>query len=278
MKLGFSTWAMPDLPIETSIKHIANLGYDGITIAVLPRFSTSLDTLDTARRKHIKKLTKENDLPISSVMSFTSMLEENPSELEKNIKMVKESIRLAVDWDTPYVITGIGGEPGDLENPEKLKKLIERLENIGNFASSEGITVALEPHVGQATETPDQLTQLLDKIQSPSIKVNFDISHFNVLGIPMKESVDKVLPYSVLIDVKDERGIVPDWEFVAPGEGEFNYVEFIKTLDSFAYDGFVTVEISFMVQKRSNYDPLDVTSKSFDVLNSAFKTAGVRRT
>ena len=127
MKLGFSTWAMPDLPIETSIEHLAKLGYDGITIAVLPRFSTSLDTLDTARRKQIKKLTKENNLPISSVMSFSSMLEENPSELEKNIQMVQESIHLAVDWDTPYVITGIGGEPGDLENPEKMKKLIERL-------------------------------------------------------------------------------------------------------------------------------------------------------
>ena len=277
MKLGFSTWAMPDLPIETSIEHLAKLGYDGITIAVLPRFSTSLDTLDNARRKQIKKLTKENNLPISSVMSFSSMLEENPSELKKNIQMVQESIRLAVDWDTPYVITGIGGDPGELEDPEKMKKLIETLENIGDFASSEGITVALEPHVGQATETPDQLTQLLDKIQSPFIKVNFDISHFNVLGIPMKESVDKVLPYSVLIDVKDERGIVPDWEFVAPGEGEFNYAEFIKTLDSSGYDGFVTVEISFMVQKRSNYDPLEVSSKSFDVLNKSFKIAGVQR-
>ena len=134
MKLGFSTWAMPDLPIETSIEHLAKLGYDGITIAVLPRFSTSLDTLDSARRKQIKKLTKENNLPISSVMSFSSMLEENPSEIKKNIQMVQESIHLAVDWDTPYVITGIGGEPGDLENPEKMKKLIERLENIGDFA------------------------------------------------------------------------------------------------------------------------------------------------
>ena len=55
MKLGFSTWAMPEIPIETSIEHIAKLGYDGITIAVLPRFSTSLDTLDSARRKQIKK-------------------------------------------------------------------------------------------------------------------------------------------------------------------------------------------------------------------------------
>ena len=38
--------------------------------------------------------------------------------------MVQESIRLAVDWDTPYVITGIGGDPGELEDPEKMKKLI----------------------------------------------------------------------------------------------------------------------------------------------------------
>ena len=33
MKLGFSTWAMPDLPIDATIKHLSKIGYDGITIA-----------------------------------------------------------------------------------------------------------------------------------------------------------------------------------------------------------------------------------------------------
>jgi len=277
MKLGFSTWAMPEIPIETSVEHISKLGYDGICIAVLPIFSTSLDTLDLAKRKHIKKLTEDNNLPIISVMSFVNMLEDDPLKLEKNVEFVKRSVGLAVDWETPYVITGIGGKPGDLQDKEKEKELIVRLEKIGEFAESKGITIALEPHVGQATEKPDQLAMLMDKIQSPYIRVNFDISHFNVQGISMRESVEKILPYSVLVDVKDERGIVPDWEFVAPGEGEFNYTEFIKTLDQSGYDGFVTVEISFMVQKRSNYDPLEVTSKSYDVLSKSFNTAGIKR-
>ena len=73
MKLGFSTWAMPEIPIETSVEHISKLGYDGICIAVLPIFSTSLDTLDLAKRIHIKKLTEDNNLPIISVMSFVNM-------------------------------------------------------------------------------------------------------------------------------------------------------------------------------------------------------------
>ena len=277
MKLGYSTWAMPKIPIDTSIKFLSETGYDGITIATLPQFTTSINNLDIEERKRILNLSKLYSIPITSVMSFTNLMEENKESLKNNIKFVNDSIDLANDWGTNYLITGIGGKPNELEDIQKSEEFVERISELGLKAKSKGVTIALEPHVDQAVEKPDQLVELINKINMDSVKANFDISHFNVQGIDVNESIEKVLPISVACDVKDERGVVPNWSYVAPGEGEFDYTNYLKIMKKADYKGFITIEISFQVQANPNYDPLATAKKSYEILDRAFKEANINR-
>ena len=277
MKLGYSTWAMPKIPIDTSIKFLSETGYDGITIATLPQFTTSINNLDIEERKRILNLSKLYSIPITSVMSFTDLMEENKENLKENIKFVNDSIDLANDWGTNYLITGIGGKPNELENIKKSEEFIEIISELGLIAKSKGVTIALEPHVDQAVEKPDQLVELINKINMDSVKANFDISHFNVQGVDVSESIEKVLPISVACDVKDERGVVPNWSYVAPGEGEFDYTNYLKIMKKADYKGFITIEISFQVQANPNYDPLKTAKKSYEILDRAFKEANINR-
>ena len=277
MKLGYSTWAMPKIPIDTSIKFLSETGYDGITIATLPQFTTSINNLDIEERKRILNLSKLYSIPITSVMSFTNLMEENKENLKNNIKFVNDSIDLANDLETNYLITGIGGKSNELEDMQKSEEFIERISELGLIAKSKGVTIALEPHVDQAVEKPDQLVELINKINMDSVKANFDISHFNVQGIDVNESIEKVLPISVACDVKDERGVVPNWSYVAPGEGEFDYTNYLKIMKKADYKGFITIEISFQVQANPNYDPLETAKKSYEILDRAFKEANINR-
>ena len=277
MKLGYSTWAMPKIPIDTSIKFLSETGYDGITIATLPQFTTSINNLDIEERKRILNLSKLYSIPITSVMSFTNLMEENKESLKNNIKFVNDSIDLANDWGTNCLITGIGGKPNELEDIQKSEEFVERISELGLKAKSKGVTIALEPHVDQAVEKPDQLVELINKINMDSVKANFDISHFNVQGIDVNESIDKVLPISVACDVKDEKGVVPNWSYVAPGEGEFDYTNYLKIMKKADYKGFITIEISFQVQANQNYDPLATAKKSYEILDRAFKEANINR-
>tara|TARA_B100000131_G_scaffold195505_1_gene188013 strand:- start:9231 stop:10064 length:834 start_codon:yes stop_codon:yes gene_type:complete len=277
MKLGYSTWAMPKIPIDTSIKFLSETGYDGITIATLPQFTTSINNLDIEERKRILNLSKLYSIPITSVMSFTNLMEENKESLKNNIKFVNDSIDLANDWGTNCLITGIGGKPNELEDIQKSEEFVERISELGLKAKSKGVTIALEPHVDQAVEKPDQLVELINKINMDSVKANFDISHFNVQGIDVNESINKVLPISVACDVKDERGVVPNWSYVAPGEGEFDYTNYLKIMKKADYKGFITIEISFQVQANPNYDPLTTAKKSYEILDRAFKEANINR-
>jgi sugar phosphate isomerase/epimerase len=279
MLLGYSLWAMPDVPVDTSIPHLAGLGYDAVEIVVLPRYTTALAKMDAAERRRIPGLLRQHGLTLSAVNYYTALLEPDPAIFAGHLAAIKETIDLAVEWtqgdEPPVVISGVGGSPGEL--PARMPELLERTAAIAEYATSRGVVVALEPHIGAAIETPDLMAEVIQQIDSPAIRVNFDISHFNVMGIPIEESVAKMLPYTAHTHVKDERGRAENYEYLIPGEGEFDYVAYLQAMQRGGYTGVVSVEISFMVQRRAGYDPLATAAISYDVIAPAFVKAGVQR-
>lgn len=279
MLLGYSTWGMPTLPIDVSLQHIAQTGFDAVEITVLPRYTTAVDNLDKAERQRIARLLAQHKLKLSAVGSYLSMIEPDPALFAENRARVQRAIDLAVDWaqdgQSPVVITGFGGQPGELEANQA--QLVDRLNALGEYAQARGVIVALESHVLTAVETPDQVTSLMQQIASPAIRLNFDISHYNVLGIPIEESVAKSMPYTAHTHVKDESGRSPHHQYLIPGEGEFDYVRYLRAMQAHGYTGAVSVEISMMVQRRPDYDPLTTATRSYEVVSRAFAAAGVGR-
>ncbi|HXF62323.1 MAG TPA: sugar phosphate isomerase/epimerase family protein [Caldilineaceae bacterium] len=279
MKLGYSTWGMPKLSIDQAVDHIAALGFDGIEIAVGPGWSTELSTLDKAERQRIRRLLADHGLILSAIAGHASLLEPEPDAHARNVTRLQGAIDLAVDWAQngvpPYVNTLSGGRSADWEAQHEL--FAERLAEIVNYAASRGVILAMEPHVDGLVDTPEKMVQILQMVDSPHLRVNFDISHFDIWGIPTAESVAALVPYSVHTHVKDQRGRYPDYEFLIPGEGDFDYVDYLKTMQAAGYDGFINAEVSMMVQRRPNYDPLAAATLSYQTLARAFEQAGIPR-
>ncbi len=75
MKIGYTTWGMPKIGIDQAIETVARLGYDGIEIAVLPGWTTAIDTLDAAERKRILGLINAKGLTLSAIAGHASLLE-----------------------------------------------------------------------------------------------------------------------------------------------------------------------------------------------------------
>ena len=154
---------------------------------------------------------------------------------------------------------------------------MERTSNLVEYAQSRGVTIAMEPHVGAIIDTPDKMIELLKLVGSPNLKVNFDISHFDIVGMTIEETVTALAAHSVHTHVKDQRGRYPEFEFLIPGEGVFDYVEYLKAMQTHGYDGFITAEVSMMVQRRTNFDPLAAAALSYETLSRAFVEAGINR-
>jgi sugar phosphate isomerase/epimerase len=71
--------------------------------------------------------------------------------------------------------------------------------------------------------------------------------------------------------------VAPDFQFLIPGEGDFDYPAFLGELTASGYDGSVAVEISIFRQRAPGYDPYDAAARSYAVLAKAFDEAKIVR-
>jgi inosose dehydratase len=279
MYLSYSTWGMPRVPIDQAVAHCAALGFDGLELTVIPGWTTDADTLDVAERRRIRHLYDDHGLALCGLSGNTPLLGSDPAEHATNMRRFRRYLDLAAELQQPgealAVSTTTGGQPQDWERVKWL--LVERFTALAEHARRAGVLLGMEAHVGAALHRPDQVLWLLAQIGSPALTVHFDISHFNVQGFAMEETIAQLAPRSAHTHVKDERGRAPDFAFLIPGEGEMDYDRYLKAMQAAGYQGHIVVEISLMVQRRPDYDPFAAAAQSYRVLAEAFAAEGIRR-
>ena len=279
MKIGYCTWGMPEVEMDEAIPYLANLGYDGVEITVIPGYTTELNTLTARERSRIKTLFTNHGLEMPAIAGHTSLLDPDTKQHAANMKRLKATVELAADMTmgelVPCLDTTPGGKPDDWN--EIKERLLNETGNLVDFGAQLGVTLAMEPHIGCCLCDVERTLWLLEQINSPYLKLNYDISHFDVAGIPTAESVAALAPHTIHTHVKDQRGTTPDFEFLIPGEGDFDYVEYLNAMRDAGYDDYITVEVSIMVQKREDYDPLAAAELSYRTLANAFEEAEISR-
>ena len=277
MRIGYGTWGMRDVGIEEAIPALAQIGYTGIELAVTPGRPTDLVTLDEGARRRILQLLAEHDLVLTAIAGHTSMCETDPDRASRNLARLRASIAVAADLrsdgELAIMASLVGGRTA--EWPNKREMLAERVLAVGEYAASLGVILAVEPHCGTALDTPTKAVWLLEQVNHPAVRLNFDISHFDIIGIGIDECVPLMAPYSVHTHVKDQRGIYPHHEFLTPGSGPFDFVAYLEAMHAAGYDGFVVNEVSVMVQEKAGYDPFADAALSYWALVHAFNSSGV---
>ena len=273
MKIGYSTWGMPQVEIDEAVGHLSSLGYDGIEITVIPGYTTELSTLTHDERCRIRNLFKKHNMEMPAIAGHTSLLEPNVRQHKTNMKRLKDTVELAADLTmgelVPCLDTTPGGKPEEWSDARD--RLLNELGDLVAFGTSYGVNIAIEPHIGCCLCDIERTLWLLKQINSNYLKLNYDISHFEVAGVPTSESVAALAPHSIHTHVKDQRGRAPDFEFLIPGEGDFDYVEYLDAMEAAGYNDYITVEISMMVQNRDDYDPLEAAGLAYLTLENAFE-------
>ncbi|MFO7918350.1 MAG: sugar phosphate isomerase/epimerase [Anaerolineae bacterium] len=277
MRIGYCTWGMKDVGIEEAIPAVAEIGYSGIELTVTPGWPTELESLDATRRRRLRELLDQHDLTLTAVASHRSMCEDDEEKNAANMRYLCEAMDLAVEIDRgegpPIVVSLVGGRPEEWATKREL--VAERVYGLGEEAASRGVILAVEPHSGTALDLPDKTEWLLEEVNHPAVRLNFDISHFDVMGLDIDECVSQMAPYAVHTHVKDQRGIYPHHEFLTPGSGPFDFVHYLEAMDAAGYTGFICVEVSVMVQRKKGYDPFVDAHLGYWALRHAFNMSGV---
>jgi protein FrlC len=279
MKLSYSTWGMQTTPIDEAVRHCAALGYDGLELTIIPGWPTDATTMHAGEQKRIRRLYDDAEIELCGISGNVSLLQKDPARVVAEETRFRRYLDFASEIQHPgetLIVTTIsGGAPGDWE--ARKHQFVETAGRLAEYAGDRGVMVGIEPHAGHALRTPDDALWLVEQVGSTELTIHFDISHFNVQGISMEESVAKLTPVSRHTHIKDERGTFPDHEFLVPGEGDMDYPRYLRLMAESGYDDHIVIEISLMVQRRSDYDPLAAAAQSYSVLSRAFKVAGISR-
>jgi sugar phosphate isomerase/epimerase len=279
MRLSHSTWGMPRVPIDIAVAHCSALGFDGLEMTVIPGWVTDAAGLDGGERRRIRALFDDHRLELCGLSGNMPLLAANETDHARNMARLRGYMDLAAELQRPSerltVSTTSGGEPDEWEQSKGI--LVDRFGELAEYAERTGVLIGMESHVGAALHRPEQVLWLLEQVRSPGLTIHFDISHFNVQGMEMEPVIEQLAPHSAHTHVKDERGVAPDHEFLIPGEGEMDYVRYLKAMHRAGYEGHIVVEISLMVQRRPDYDALAAASRSYRVLARAFNDAGLTR-
>ena len=291
MKLGYNTWSMPTLSFHDAVTHCGRLGFDSVEVTVSEGWRTDVLTLAPGAAAEWRQIASDAGVTMTSLTANAPILVEGDAWRVARDRLTK-SLALAAELQQPgqrmpISVTasrpeGIGANLAPVSSEERWESehrlVADRFGELAAIAGSLGARVALEPHVMTVVCSSSRALQVLDEVGDDALGLNLDISHFAVQNFSVPEVVRTLAPRAIACEVKDQRGVVPKFDFLIPGEGEFDYVDFLRAMDATGYSGSVSVEISVFRQRVGQYDPYHAAQRSYEVLSKAFETAGVART
>lgn len=276
LSLGFSLYGMKGLDTEKAIRVVAEIGYDSVELCLMSDWDATPDRLGPGRRKDIRSVLGETGLKLTSLMEHVSLTGTAESQQPVHERL-KKAAELGHELDParpPLIETTAGaGKWSDLRN-----QLRDNLGGWAELAEAIQTVIAVKPHRGAVLDRPEQGVWLVEQVNSPWIKLNYDYSHFVHRQISLAESIRIMMPHTGFIHVKD--AVMQDGKarFVLPGEsGQIDYVQLLRLVREAGYHGDVCCEVSGMVFSQKGYDPVAAARTCYQNLASAFQRAGIER-
>lgn len=267
----------------------AELGFDSIEITVAEEWPTDVLLLPEGAAARWRALTDDLGLVISSLTANSPIIVEGADWVTSRDRLVRSmnlaaelqvaGQRMPISFGASFPRTYRGPRPSfDASTWEANKNLItDRLGELAALASELQVRVALEPHVYAVVSRPEQALFHIEAVGNDAFGLNLDISHFAVQGDDTADVVRRLGPHAIVSEVKDKRGLNPEFDFLTPGEGDFDFAEFIGEMHRIDFAHSVSVEISLHRQDKPGFDPREAAALSYSVLSQAFETAKVPR-
>ena len=276
-KIAYGTYGMPKEDLRAAIPRLSKIGYEGLEICVGEAYPAAPHKLSKEKRSELRTMVSDLDLEVPSLMLLSRVLTPDPREYQQQLEAFRAAAELANDLAVndkiPVLTTTLGG--ATMTWKKDREALVDRIAEVGELIARTGTRFAVEPHVGSILEHPHHAVWLIQRINSHSVRLNFDISHFAVAGYPLEDTVAQIAPLAIHTHVKDGRMVAGKVQWLLPGEGDFDYAAYFQAMAKADWCGCITVEISGMIFSKPNYDPWHAAEFSWKTLNTGRKEARI---
>lgn len=225
--------------LEKSIIKASEYGYDGVELAL-----SSKEDIDV---NNIRKICKDNAVEISAIStgqvfadSGLYLTHPDSKKRQETKDCLKGLIDLAAEFGQKLNIGRVRGViPEESTYNSTLKLFVEEINNIANYADEQEVEIIIEPvnrYEINFINNLEEGSKVIEKINKENVKLMPDIFHMNIEDASI---VAKLVQFSKKISYIH----FADNNRLAPGKGNLNFSEIIKTLEAINYDGWITVEI-----------------------------------
>ena len=228
IKQALSWWCFPMLEPETLVKTAAELGYAAIEL-VGPEYW---------------QLIKDNGLEIASINGHRP-IEDGLNRRENKDRIMREieaNLEEAVKWGIPNLIC-FSGNRGSLSDEVGAEITAENLRAVASMAEDAGVTLILEllnskvDHPDYQCDHTEWGVQVMDMVNSPRVKLLYDIYHMQIMEGDVIATIEKYHPYFAHYHTAG----VPGRHEIDDTQ-ELNYPPIVKTIQKTGYQGYLGQE------------------------------------
>lgn len=222
--------------LEANIAHLAELGYDGVELAV--REPALLDA------QAIKQMIDKHKLLVPALGTGQAFVEEGLSFTDPDatvrehaLKRIKAHITLAQEFNAMVIIGLVRGKISAGASGRAL--LLDAMKRIAAAASDNNVRLVIEPinrYETNLLNTVAETLTLIDEIGADNIGVLFDTFHANIEEPQMESSMQACGSRLFHIHIADSNR----W---AAGFGHTDFAPILATLRRMNYNGWLSAEI-----------------------------------
>lgn len=246
MKLSIAIASTDALPsafvvfrgIEESIRKAAQLGYDGVELA--------LKNVKEVNVNQLQLLLKQTGLQVSCISTGQVYAETGLMFTETdNTKRVmlrnvfKEIIDFASDFGQLVNIGRVRGMIGQKGRQFAESYFADMVYELCDYAELKGVRIVLEPvnrYEINFINSIEEGVELLNKVNHRNLGLMPDVFHMNIEDVQIGMELSKYIKYIDYIHLADSNRLAPGW-------GHTDFQDIFKNLREAGYDGWLSVEI-----------------------------------
>jgi len=236
-RLAATTTCYEPYSLEEALAGIAAAGFRYVELAAIRGIIEHVPLTPDARTLgHVHRLLNRYSLTPVALSAHSNLTN------ARGLKDAFRALDLCERMGIPILNTAVGG-PEEGEEDEAV--FLQNIGGLADYAAERDVTITLEIH-GELTATGQKSAELMQKINRPNVRINYDTANCEYFGgVPAEEDLGYALPWVALSHLKDKIGGHRVWNFPAVGSGHVYFAKLFRMFRRGGYTGPFSVEVEF---------------------------------
>jgi inosose dehydratase len=239
LRFGYAaiTWGGNDLQ---AIDDISALGFPGIQL----RASAVARWGD--RPEELKALLASRGLTFVALSSGVAIAD--PARAAGNLALHERHARFLQAVGGLYLQVVDQRPHGRATSRADFVRMGRHLTEIGRRAADYGVHLGLHNHMGNLSQSPDEVAQVLDAADPRVVRLELDVAHYHQAGGDPAKAIREHGDRLLFLHIKDVESPVPgkepgSYRFVELGKGQVDLASVFAALSAVRFDGWGVVEL-----------------------------------